>query len=63
MDPVFPELFKLVRLGILYVLCFNSFSLKFEGICGSSKIAVFCCTDRLKCSEVLIGNKCEEIRD
>jgi len=25
MDPIFPELFKLVRLGILYELCFKSF--------------------------------------
>ena len=60
MDPIFPELFKLVRLGILYELYFNSFSLKFEGLCGSSKIAVFCCT-YLDCSKVLIGNSCEEI--
>jgi len=63
MDPVFPELFKLVRSGILYELCVNSFSLKFEGLCGSSKIAVFCCTDNLECSKVLTGNKYEEIRD
>jgi hypothetical protein len=47
-DPVFPKLFKLVRLGILYELCFNSFSLKFKGLYGSSNTAVVCCTDRLK---------------
>jgi len=61
MDPIFPELFKLVRLGILYKLCFNSFSLKFQGLCDSSKIAVFCCTDHLEGSKVLIRNSCEEI--
>jgi len=32
MDPIFPKLFKLMRLSILYELCFNSFPLKFQGL-------------------------------